>query len=457
MNLAWIAMAAAVAAGGDGVGDGRKWVMVEAWRKDGPHRKYRTVTLDHLPGFEAEAAKLGRFGGRAGKRLEATGAFRARKLGDRWWLIDPDGHPFLHVAVNAVRMGRGPAMKKAFARHFSGKADWAGKTASMLREHGFNGTGSWSDDALLAEAQPRMVYTPNWKFMTTYGKQRGGMWQVAGHKAFTNDCIFAFDPNFATFAERHARKLAATADDPYLLGHFTDNELPFPRDLLDKALKLPAKDPTRIEAVRWLTERRHSAEADLTEADRDAWRGHVAETYLGIVSRAIRKVDPNHLVLGPRFHGSEKRCREVWAAAGRHCDVIAVNVYGVWTPRAKDVARWQRWSGRPVLVTEWYAKGHDSGMANLTGAGWTVPTQADRGRFYQAFVIGLLRSKACVGWHWFKYQDNDPADKTTDPSNRDSNKGIVSAGYEPYTPLLEAMRRLNDAVYPLVDYLDARE
>ena len=101
------------------------------------------------------------------------------------------------------------------------------------------------------------------------------------------------------------------------------------------------------------------------------------------------------------------------------------------------------------------AKGDDVGMANLTGAGWTVPTQADRGHFYQNFVLGLIEAGSCVGWHWFRYQDNDPGDTTADPSNLDSNKGIVNAAYRPYETLLAAMKRINEATYPLTEYLDA--
>jgi hypothetical protein len=109
-----------------------------------------------------------------------------------------------------------------------------------------------------------------------------------------------------------------------------------------------------------------------------------------------------------------------------------------------------------VVVTEWYAKGMDSGMANTTGAGWLVRTQADRGWFYQNFVLALMESKVCVGWHWFKYADNDPADTKADPSNLDANKGIVSADYAPWQELLTAMKALNDRAYHLVDHLDGR-
>jgi len=83
-----------------------------------------------------------------------------------------------------------------------------------------------------------------------------------------------------------------------------------------------------------------------------------------------------------------------------------------------------------------------------------VKTERDRGLFYRNFALALLESRSCVGWHWCKYMDNDPDDTTTDPSNRDSNKGIVSFRYVPYEPLIEAMGRLNRRVYGLAAWFD---
>lgn len=111
---------------------------------------------------------------------------------------------------------------------------------------------------------------------------------------------------------------------------------------------------------------------------------------------------------------------------------------------------WNEWSGRPFMITEFYTKGDDAGLANTRGAGWKVPTQKDRAAFYQNFVIQLLSSDSCVGWHWFKYQDNDPTDKTMDPTNTDSNKGIVDNSYEPYKELLDAMKAVNVRRYSLM-------
>ena len=95
------------------------------------------------------------------------------------------------------------------------------------------------------------------------------------------------------------------------------------------------------------------------------------------------------------------------------------------------------------MITEFYTKAEDSGLPNITGAGWLVKTQHERGIFYQNFCLSLLSAPNCVGWHWFRYQDNDPTDPKADPSNNDSNKGLVNNRYEVYLPLAEKMIELN--------------
>ncbi|HEY5592603.1 MAG TPA: agarase, partial [Paludibacter sp.] len=96
----------------------------------------------------------------------------------------------------------------------------------------------------------------------------------------------------------------------------------------------------------------------------------------------------------------------------------------------------------------------DSGLANTTGAGWNVRSQKDRGYSYQDFCLALLESKSCVGWHYFKYQDNDPTAKNQGSSNIDSNKGIVNNDYKFYTDMTNEMKQLNKQVYSLINYFD---
>jgi hypothetical protein len=65
-----------------------------------------------------------------------------------------------------------------------------------------------------------------------------------------------------------------------------------------------------------------------------------------------------------------------------------------------------------------------------------------------------MARKNNVGWHWFKYADNDPDDLTTDPSNRNANKGIVNVRYELYEDLTNAMKEINHQAYRIIEFFD---
>lgn len=420
-----------------------------------PWYPMKTRRLADLPDLPEDPAG-GRFGGQEPLDTPATGFFHTARRGDRWWLVDPEGRLFIHRGVASVRAIRTKGAEAALRERFGDEQGWANTTGGLLREHGFNGLGAWSDDATLQPAENRLVHTKLWNFMSSYGKKRGGTYQKPGHTGYPRDCPFFFDPGFAAFCDQHARQLAATKDDPWLLGHFTDNELPWSLDLLDGYLGLPADDPGNLAARQWLRQRResHAGKQEITDRDREAFLEFAAETYFRTVTSAIRKHDPNHLVLGARFHGKALALPGLFRTAGRHLDVVSVNYYHAWTPDADKLHSWAELAGKPILITEWYAKAVDSGLPNVGGAGWLVKTQQDRGAFYQNFTLTLLESRVCVGWHWFKYADNDPADTKADPSNRDSNKGIVSNRYLPYPPLLDAMKQVNHRTHALIRHFD---
>lgn len=445
----------------------RDFIVVQARVKpDRPWKTYKTRTVDHLAGYVAGARKIpiSRYGGRSDRKIRATGYFGVAKLGERWWLVDPDGCLFVHVGVCSVRPGSSDTNRRALKEKFGTDEIWAEQTAALLRRYGFNGTGSWSEETLLRNVARPLVYTRKWSFMGSFGREKRMVRQQPGHLGYPNDCMPVFHPEFEAFCDQYARALAETKDDPYLLGHFSDNELPAPRNLLDKYLSLDASDADLELGYRaareWLTKRkgRKATQRDINDEDRDAFRGYVYDRYFEITTRAMKKYDPNHLLLGPRLHGAAKSSPGIFQAAGKYLDVIAVNYYGVWGPDPETMRDWAKWSGKPVMITEYYVKGDDADprLTNRSGAGWIVKTQSDRGRFYQHYVLGLLESKTCVGWHWFKYMDNDPDNLRTDPSNRDSNKGIVSIRYREYAPLLQHMKVLNEQVYAIIDHFDTR-
>jgi hypothetical protein len=366
---------------------------------------------------------------------------------------------FINVGVASVKTIATAGAEAALTNKFRDKSGWAEGSIGLLRTNGFNGLGGWAEEEVLTKVKSPVAYTKMLGFMSGYGKIRGGTHMLPGHVGYPGDCIFVFDPLFEKFCDDYARQVCTNQNDSWLLGYFSDNEMPFPKHALTNFLALPANDPGHMAAMQFL-QSKHGAQATphpVTEADSQEFLGIVATKYFKTVSRAIKKYDPNHLYLGSRFYAVDIAKPELFRACGPFVDVVSMNYYRAWTPDAATMQRWAHESGKPILITEWYAKGADSGMGNTGGAGWLVKTQRERGLFYQNFTLGLLESKVCVGWHWFRYSDNDQEDRSVDPSNRDSNKGIVNNRYEPYTPLLAAMKPLNERVYSLAEYFDRAE
>lgn len=447
----------------------QEYILVDAktkvYHKDGTrsykdYKPFKTRTVELLPRYNQpkKQDELSKYGGAIDQPTESiTGFFHVKKIGNRWWGIDPLGYKYFNIALNSINTGKSENSKISMKKIFGTKENWIKETADLLQENGFNCAGSWSDtDAIIALNKTRdrpMPYTINWNFMSSYGRKRGGTHQQPGHTGYPNNAIFVFDPDFVSFCDEHAKKLLKYKNDPNLFGHFSDNEMPFKFDALDNYLGLPDNDFGHIAAKKWLKERNITA-AQITDEHRALFMAYVGDTYFSIVSKAIKKYDPNHMYIGSRFYSSEKHTKEFMESIGKHLDVISNNYYNHWTPESEHLKTWTEWTGKPFIVTEYYSKGEDSGMGNTSGAGWIVRTQKDRGLFYQNYNLALLESKNCVGWHYFKYQDNDPTAKGVDPSNIDANKGIVTSDYVLWKPMMEKMKELNTHVYSLINYFD---
>jgi hypothetical protein len=428
---------------------------------------YTAKTIDHLLGFSyAKDPALSSYGGYKVNQSTATGFFRVEKIGSRWWLVDPDGYPFIHRGVACFVAGSSPNQKGTMQYKYGTTDNWVKAESDSLRLNGFNGTGAWSDVDLIRNSTKPLVYTVIINPMANYRAQHvlkfGGSYPAGtcDWHGYYHDVAMVFDPGFDTQVLNSLYVISKYANDKNLLGYFTDNEIAWDNYALDNSIQyLALTDPGYIAAKSWLDSRKgkNTTLADITAADRLAFSGYYFETYMKKVTTALHKYDPNHLYLGCRFNGDELGNSEVFRVAGQYMDVVSINHYNKWEPASSVMTNWASWSGKPFIITEFYTKADDAGLPNKTGGGWIVPTALDRGYFYQNFCTELLRSKACVGWHWFCYLDNDPTDLTTitnNPSNVDSNKGILNGNFKPYTSLVDNMKQFNTHVYELTQFFD---
>jgi hypothetical protein len=361
-----------------------------------------------------------------------SGFFRVLEKSGRWWLIDPDGCLFLSIGVNSVGPGK------------VGRGDvdaWTQETYGLLKGAGFNTLGRWSDHEPFQNTGRNMPWCATHSFMKEYAKRRPA---EHGKTGFPNETIPVFDESWPGFCENHALKNAGPLkDDVWLLGHFSDNELPFRPDALKNYLSLPGNDAGHIAARKWMKENRIRADEVDNPKVRAAFLNVVAKRYYDVVAAALKKADPNHLYIGSRLHG---RCitEPVIKAAGA-CDVVSINYYHRWEAEKERAKNWTRWSKKPFLVGEFYAMNvpKHKKVSKTSGAGFQVLNYEDAGDFYQHFVNSLMQDiPNCVGWHWFKYADDNPV----------SRKGIVGQQGEIRSPLIVRMKALNEQVYTLRGY-----
>jgi hypothetical protein len=419
---------------------------------DKPWRKYPTRLLELLDGYtlSGESVKLNRYGGRLDRPKEkATGFFYVKNLGDRQWLIDPEGCRYFNIAINAVRE------PKTVNKDFSSAEKWAEATTMLLRDNSFNGLGNWSSTRMQQVKEP-LVWVLRTNFMFEFAKSKGLTEPASGTVGFKNRCMPVFYPDFEEFCDQFAKDLAATAEDPTLLGIMTDNEIQCPVNLLDRYRSLDADDPGRKAAAVWLASRKNPDKPTLR--DRYEFIAFAFERYYRIVTKAIRKYDRNHLYLGSRinYHQGEFDNPWFWKMLAPYHDVVSVNYYAYWGPQHAQFADWAKWGGRPILITEWYAKAMDvPGLANTHGAGWLVRTQEDRARYYQHFALNALELKNIVGWQFFKYLD-DPKESVALDNAGGANKGMCDIHGQPHKPLLDRARAVNREAYPLIEFFDER-
>lgn len=418
---------------------------------------YETLTVENMGVVPEKPDRFNKYGSWAdGPTLTVTGYFHTEKYRGRWVIVDPEGKIHIDAAALTISPGGGEDNKKYFVQKFNDDREtWIFETMELLSGYGFNGSGAWGDEESIRffndfSKDRKCTYCPIVDPMSDYGYKLGIASHKAGNTGYEKNCIPVFNPDFVDFCREVIPEFTAKyRNDPNVLGYFTDNEMPLRLSNLEGYLSMDEGSYGRVAAETWLSRNGYSKD-ELNDDIRREFAGYVAETYYRIVSGVLKAADPNHMYLGSRLAGTSKTYKPVIKAAGRYCDIISINYYGQWDCRKIDIERWEEWTDCPFMITEFYTKAEDSGLANTCGDGWIVRDQKSRGLHYENFIIGLLRSKSCVGWAWCKYLDNDPTAKNPEPSNRDANKGIFDNSYEPYPELVGSMTKVNTVRYSIL-------
>ena len=272
------------------------------------------------------------------------------------------------------------------------------------------------------------------------------------------------------------KRCSPNVGDPWLVGYFLDNELRWwglgdsATGLFDLVRTLPPEHSARQALERFVAQVLQEAAsaasfggpgAQPPPTVKRAFVALVAERYFSTLCAAIRKADPDHLILGSRFAGMDF-APEILAACGRHCDVVSVNVYP-WADLDTGIVLQKRGGiplaaafrdfhektgGKPLLLTEWSFPALDSGLPCTYGAGQRFHTQVERAQASEMLLRTVMSLPFLVGDDFFMWQD-DPALGFNKHFHENSNYGLVNVNDEPYAELTEMFARVH-AEAPLI-------
>ena len=380
------------------------------------------------------------YGGYLNTKAKATGFFRVEQVEGRWWFIDPDGHHFFSTCSTGMSGGGGEARLEGRQDFFAAlpPREIAGNRSgppgfyswNLARRHGVDAPTQWMDLALRRLDSWGLNTIGNWsdprlwdKHKKAYQVHLGGWGMRTGYLGMPD----VYSEEFIKTVERDAAaQCAPRKNDPWLLGYFIANEPPWPgRESLvvDVILDSPPSAIQR-EAKSYL------ADGD-TPQRRKQFIYRAFNKYLDVIMAAIRRQDPNHLVLGLRFGGGLPPAEML--SASKVFDVYSLNVYDTKV-NAKTVEEIYRVTGRPMLIGEFHFGVPDRGLA----AGLVqVRDQAERGAAYRYYVEQAAALPAMIGTSWFQWIDQ-PCTGRMDGENY--NIGLLDVTDRPYAELIDAMR-----------------
>ncbi len=402
---------------------------------------------------------------------KATGFFRVVEKDGRWRVIDPLGRGMVLLGVDHVKyQGHYSQRTKRSVHHevnkrkFPNKVDWEEDTLARLKKWGFNLLGAGCDPALKHRGLVHTVFLSIGDGLC-WNPERPDLYICPNEhrpcSAFPN----VFHPQFAAWADWKARTgCAPHRDDPWLFGYFIDNELAWwgrgRRDtgLFDAVSKLPDTHSAKVAQKKFLADR--GVKGAPSVDDKLAFLKLAADTYFRVSSEAIRRHDPNHIVMGARFAGLGGAHPVVWEISGKYCDLVTFNVYP-WADIDRNVVTMNRsvnaervadaftrqygYVKKPMLITEWSFPALDSGLPCTGGAGQRFRTQRERTHATELFARTMLSLPFLVGYDYFMWVD-EPAEGISDAFPEDSNYGLINLQGDAYPEITKMFTRLHKEV-----------
>ncbi len=394
-----------------------------------PHGRWRSAGLAALTllgsvitAMAATVPAVRDAAGASSPPFKATGYFSLGETDGHDFFVTPTGQPFYSAGIDHVTpsatvtaaTGQCPYCQ-TIADQYTSTTAWAAATVAQLRSWGFNSLGPFSDYSLLGSQMPFSVQLTMGRGVSDY-----------------------FTPSFVTHVDQIASTtVAPLADDPNLIGWYTDSELRWGPDgtsldpVLDTYLALPPGSPGWTVAQQYKT-------------DPTGFVSALATRYFQVTTAAVHKYDTHHLVLGVKATAQEIQ-PQLLEEASKYVDVFSIDDYQLQTglaqvidklfpqylPVTSTFASFEQYLHKPIMVSEYsFIASTPDTPDTVPGLFPVYPTQSARAAAYTDYIAPLYEdSPWTVGDEWFEYVD-EPKGGRFDGEN--DNFGLVNVKNQPY-------------------------
>jgi hypothetical protein len=302
--------------------------------------------------------------------------FSAVKASGRWWFRTPEGEYFFSLGMNHIDSATlryresGDAWK---AKYGNSERTWIERAVVPdLKRWGFNTIG-WAQEVVVRMPTIHR-HSPPWTYehyqwagmpychLLPFAELHQWEYETRYPDFFSKD----FE-EWCDYVARHS--CARMAEDPKLIGYFY-TDCPTWVHTQNQKMKGPIFDPKKLESA--------AGRQELSE---------LAGRYYKVTHDAIRRYDPNHLIMGDRYEGRAPLPDEVLRAAMPYVDVFCFQYFDQPQKVTSDFLRWHELTGKPVLLA-------DAARRKLEGP------QTVAGTYYQEMLRALRETAGCVGFHY---------------------------------------------------------
>ena len=383
-------------------------------------RDFLSLAVPTAGAFLATAA--GQAVGASLKPVETTqdtpdGFFTLGKRGERWVFLTPERKPFFSAALNHIDAAplRYPENLERWEKEYGNDTiRWIRKSvAPNLKAWGFNSVG-WVQETSVSKfahspsftlEEYRALDLPYCHLLPFIETHQWNKWH-RGPDIFSQE--------FEDWCDYVSRlHCARFRNEKNLIGYFYSDCPTWVHTREHTKWRGPMFDPKRLET--------DEGREELTK---------LAKRYYQVTHDAIRRYDPNHLILGDRYEAMAPLPLEIVKAADPYVDVLS---YQAFRTPVEHLDKWHKATGKPVLMAD------SSGRKAIKDDSGIYPRgeyyKVD-GTWYQDMINGLLENPGAVGAHLCGAYIR----------NRSRSRGLLDEREQPDKDAIQVIQKANETV-----------